>query len=102
MNEEIKIKKEVFEKLCALQCNIYEIAGSFGVTPDQVKIWCKQVYNADFEKVYTAKATKGKISLRSLQFRLAEKSPTMAIYLGRVYLNQDDKNGGKDGNTNRY
>lgn len=93
MNEEIKIKRDVFEKLCALQCDIREIAGTFGCTVDQVKIWCKKTYNADFEKVYNAKATKGKISLRSLQFRLAEKSPTMAIYLGKVYLNQDDKKG---------
>lgn len=94
MNEEIKIKKDVFEKLCALQCDIREIASTFGCSLEYLKNWCKQTYNEELEKVYSVKIAKGKISLRSLQFRLAEKSPTMAIYLGKIYLNQDDKNGG--------
>lgn len=31
---------------------------------------------------------RGKVSLRRYQFKLAEKSATMAIYLGKVYLGQ--------------
>lgn len=85
------IKKDTFERLCALQCELKEIAGAFGVTEEQVRVWCKNVYKNDFEEVYRRLSNKGKISIRNLQFKLAEKSPTMAIYLGKVYLNQDDK-----------
>ena len=31
------------------------------------------------------------MSLRRLQFRMAEKSPAMAIWLGKQYLGQTDK-----------
>lgn len=87
----IKINKEFFEKLCALQCDIKEICGACNCTEEQLKGWCYQVYNATYDEVYKIKSTKGKISLRNLQFKLAEKSPTMAIYLGKIYLNQEDK-----------
>lgn len=90
MNENV-IKKDTFEKLCALQCELKEIAGAFGVTEEHIRIWCKKVYLAEFEDVYKRTSNKGKISIRNLQFKLAEKSPTMAIYLGKVYLNQNDK-----------
>ena len=91
MDRELKISKDFFEKLCALQCDIKEICGACNCTKEQLRNWCKQAYNADYNEVYRVKSTKGKITLRNLQFKLAEKSPTMAIYLGKVYLNQDDK-----------
>lgn len=91
MEKEIKISKDFFEKLCALQCSTYEICGACNCTVEQLKNWCKQAYNAEYEEVYRVKSTKGKISLRNLQFKLAEKSPTMAIYLGKIYLNQEEK-----------
>ena len=95
MNQEIKINKDFFERLCALQCNTREICGACNCSEEQLRIWCRKTYNADYNDVYRVKATKGKISLRNLQFKLAEKSPTMAIYLGKIYLGQDDKKGGK-------
>lgn len=91
MDRELRISKDFFEKLCALQCDIKEICGACNCTEEQLRNWCKQAYNADYNEVYRVKSTKGKITLRNLQFKLAEKSPTMAIYLGKVYLNQDDK-----------
>ncbi|MBQ8892529.1 MAG: hypothetical protein IJ068_06685 [Bacilli bacterium] len=90
MDKELKISKDFFEKLCALQCDIKEICGAFNCSEEQIRNWCKKTYNADFNDVYRVKSTRGKINLRNLQFKLAEKSPTMAIYLGKVYLNQDD------------
>lgn len=87
-----KINKEFFEKLCALQCEIKEICGACNCTEEQLKDWCFQTYNITLDEVYKVKSTKGKISLRNLQFKLAEKSPTMAIYLGKLYLNQEEKN----------
>lgn len=91
MKNEVKINKDFFEKLCALQCSTREICGICNCTFEQLQEWCYQVYKAKYDDVYSVKSTKGKVSLRNLQFKLAEKSPTMAIYLGRIYLNQDDK-----------
>ena len=42
---------------------------------------------ADTFKKYSAK---GKTSLRRMQFKLAEKSAAMAIFLGKNYLGQSD------------
>ena len=42
-------------------------------------------------EVYAEKRQKGRASLRRSQFRLAEKSATMAIWLGKQYLGQKDQ-----------
>ena len=44
-----------------------------------------------FSEVYAEKRQKGRASLRRSQFRLAEKSATMAIWLGKQYLGQKDQ-----------
>ena len=44
-----------------------------------------------FSEVFAEKRQKGRASLRRLQFRLAEKSATMAIWLGKQYLGQKDQ-----------
>ena len=41
------------------------------------------------------------MSLRRTQFKLAEKNPTMAIFLGKQYLGQRDNIEVKAENTNR-
>lgn len=99
MNSENKISRDLFEKLCSLQCDTKEILGCFGVTVEQLNNWCLKTYNTTYENIYKIKSIKGKIALRNLQFKMAEKSPTMAIYLGKVYLNQDDKSN-KENNKN--
>lgn len=44
-----------------------------------------------FEDISKKKAALGKISLRRNQFKMAERSEKMAIWLGKQYLNQADK-----------
>lgn len=87
---EIEIKKDSFEKLCSMQCTLEEIAGFFNCCDDTINNWCKKTYNDNFSGVYKKKSMDGKISLRRTQFRLAEKSPVMAIWLGKQYLGQRD------------
>lgn len=86
----IKINKEEFEKLCALQCTEEEIAGFFDCTIDTICNWCKKTYNMTFLEIYKSKSAMGKISLRRSQFKLAQKSASMAIFLGKNYLGQKD------------
>ena len=86
-----EINKEHFEKLCGLQCTKDEICVFFCVTDKTLENWCQRIYNLGFSEVFRQKRGTGKISLRRNQFRLAEKNATMAIWLGKQYLNQKDK-----------
>lgn len=87
----IEIDKEQFEKLCFLQCTLGEMAGFFMCSEDTIERWCKREYKQGFAEVFSKKRGAGKISLRRAQFRLAETNPTMAIWLGKQYLGQMDK-----------
>lgn len=86
-----EINQTEFEKLCGLQCTKEEMCGWFDVTDKTLESWCKRVYKKGFSEIFSEKRSKGKISLRRTQFKLAEKSPAMAIFLGKNYLGQSDK-----------
>jgi hypothetical protein len=85
-----EIDQTQFEKLCGLQCTQEEIAGWFDCSPDTIENWCKRTYKESFSEVFSKKREAGKISLRRSQWRLAEKSAAMAIFLGKNYLGQSD------------
>lgn len=85
-----EIDQKQFESLCGLQCTIYEICDAFEVSEKTLESWCKRVYGDTFSKVFEQKRGRGKISLRRMQWRLAEKNATMAIFLGKQYLGQRD------------
>ena len=83
-----EIDKKIFENLCGLQCTLEEIAGVFDCSVDTIERWCKREYGETFAETYKKHSAKGKMSLRRIQFKLAEKSAAMAIFLGRNYLGQ--------------
>ena len=85
-----EIDQKEFESLCALQCTKEEICGFFDVSDKTLENWCKRTYSEGFSEVFKKKRGKGKISLRRAQFRLAEKSASMAIWLGKQWLGQKD------------
>ena len=85
-----EIDQKQFENLCGLQCTLEEICGWFDVTDKTLDSWCKRTYNASFSEVFKQKRGNCKISLRRMQWRLAEKNATMAIWLGKQYLDQRD------------
>ena len=87
-----EIDKTEFEKLCALQCTYKEICAWFEITDKTLNSWCKATYEKTFSDVFAEKAERGKISLRRKQFQIAEKNAAMAIFLGKNYLGQSDKN----------
>ena len=86
----VEIDKTQFEKLCAMQCTESEIAAWFGCSEDTVARWCKRTYRRSFAEVFREKREGGKASLRATQFKLAQKSPAMAIFLGKNWLGQSD------------
>ena len=86
-----KIDKKQFENLCGLQCTLLEICDFFDVEDDTLNSWCKKTYGTTFSEVFKIKRGKGQISLRRMQWKLAEKNAAMAIFLGKQYLGQKDK-----------
>ena len=87
-----QIDKTEFEKLCFLQCTEREFCSWFDVSDDTLNKWCKENYDGrTFLDVFKEKRENGMISLRRTQFQLAEKSPAMAIFLGKNLLGQTDK-----------
>lgn len=86
-----EIDTENFKKLCGLQCTLTEIAGFFDCSEDTIERWCKREQSMSFAECFTKYSAQGKISLRRVQFKLAEKSAAMAIFLGKQYLGQTDR-----------
>lgn len=80
-----------FEQLCAFQCTKLEICEWFGITDKTLDRILKEKFNESFSVVFSKKRIRGIISLRRLQFQLAERNPAMAIFLGKNYLGQKDK-----------
>lgn len=87
----IEIDKKIFENLCGLMCTLEEIASAFDCSEDTIERWCKRTYGFGFADAYKKGSAKGKMSLRRAQFKLAEKSAAMAIFLGKNYLGQTDQ-----------
>lgn len=87
-----EINKTEFEKLCFLQCTQREFCSWFDISDETLNKWCKENYDGrTFLEVFKEKRENGIISLRRTQFQLAEKSPAMAIFLGKNLLGQTDK-----------
>lgn len=84
------INRSTFENLCAIQCTKEEISSVLNISEDTLERWCKETYNQNFAVVFAEKKQVGKMSLRRSQWRLAEKNPTMSIWLGKQYLGQRD------------
>ena len=87
-----QIDKRQFEQMCEWQCTRSEIASFFDCDEKTITTWCKETYGMDFSSVCKIKAENGKSKLRHIQFRMAEAgSERMAIWLGKQWLGQTDK-----------
>lgn len=86
-----EINKGQFEKLCAIFCTEEDIADFFDCSIDTIKRFCKATYNLSFAQAYKKYSAQGRCSLRRYQFNIAEKNAAMAIFLGKNYLGQTDR-----------
>lgn len=89
--QRIEINPGTFEQLCRIQCTLDEIAAVLEVTPRTLERWCQREYGKPFKDVFEEKRLAGRASLRRMQWLLAEKSTAMAIFLGKNYLSQNDR-----------
>ncbi len=86
-----EIDKKEFEGCCKILCTKDEICDIFSINEQTLTAWCKREYGMGFCDVYKRFSAGGKKSLRRYQFELAEKNPTMAIWLGKNLLGQKDE-----------
>ena len=78
---------KLIETLAGYMCTDEEIANALDVTVDTLT----NKRNKDtFSECKLKGLGKGKVSLRRMQFRLAEKNASMAIFLGKNILGQTD------------
>ena len=87
----IEIDEDQFKALCNIQCTLVEIADWFKCSEDTIERWCKRTFDMSFADTYKKFSVGGKISLRRYQMKMAETNVTMAIWLGKQYLGQTDK-----------
>ena len=79
-----KIDYEAVKKLASIMCTQDEIASCLGCDVRTLQ------RDEEFCRLYKEGRENGKMSLRRMQFKLAEKSYAMAIFLGKQYLGQKD------------
>jgi AraC-like DNA-binding protein len=87
---QIKINWDVVDKLCGIFCTLEEIAAFCECSEDTIEKAVIKEKGMKFKDYYKIKCMKGKISLRRMQYKQAEKNPTMAIWLGKQFLGQED------------
>lgn len=84
-----EFSKDQFEYLCALQCTETEVAAFFGMGVTALVERVKETYEGKtFQEVRPGLAEVGKVSLRRIQFKHAQKSARMAEFLGTQMLDQ--------------
>jgi len=90
-----KINWDEFDKLVSYQCTQKEIAAFFNVSVDTLERACLRDRNEKLADIWDKRTFLGKVRLRKAQFEIAESkgsgAATMAIFLGKVILKQNDK-----------
>lgn len=72
------------ESLAKIQCTEAEISSILNVSARTLQ------RDKEFCRIYKKGLEDGRMSLRRTQFKLAERSTAMAIFLGKQYLGQTD------------
>jgi len=79
------------KKLAHIQCTTYEIASFLDTSVDTMNYRSKENFGRTFAEMVKEWALSGRCSLRRMQWKIAERSATMAIFLGKNMLGQADK-----------
>lgn len=82
---------DIFEQLCYIQCTQAEIASFFKTKDDTLAEKAEKHYAKPYKSIYKEFSKGGLCSLRRIQWKMAEKSAAMAIWLGKQYLDQKDQ-----------
>lgn len=86
----IEIDWEHVRGLCSIQCTRDEVASFLRISHDTLERASKREFKKKFVELRNEWSQGGKCSLRRKQWKLADKSATMAIFLGKQMLGQRD------------
>jgi len=92
------IDLEELEELAALQCTVPEAAAWFGVSASTLR---RRLKEGPWRAAWRRGKGKGRLGLRRAQLTLAEKNATMAIFLGKQILGQDEAQAKADEDSDR-
>ena len=82
----------MFEQLCGIHCTTGEIASFLKIHDDTLRVRALKQYGGDdYSAIYKKFQESGKCSLRRNQFAMSKTNASMAIWLGKQYLGQKDK-----------
>lgn len=86
----VELDWDQIEAMCAIQCTQTEILSCLGVTNKTLHSAAKRDYGKSFTDLRDEWAEGGHCSLRRKQWKLADSSAAMAIFLGKQILGQRD------------
>ena len=72
-----ELTQPVFEELAALQCEVPEILGYIGTTPEKLDRWCRRTYHMPLEAVLPMVRQDGLIEIRRASFDALRKSAAL-------------------------
>lgn len=79
-----------FKKLCYIQCTQEEICSILEMSAAVLNNRINDEYGCGFADIYNVFKAPGKASVRRSQMKMSRNNPTMAIWLGKVYLGQKE------------
>lgn len=81
-----------FDKLCGIQCTLWEISSWFDCSEDTIERRVKEEHGVSFAEYYKQKSAKGLISLRRRGYQLALNGhPAVWIFHAKNYLGMADR-----------
>lgn len=85
-----EINEAQFIKLCEIHCTLDECCAVLGCADKTLIKWCKDKYGLTFRQAFKKFSAGGKASLRRNNFIMAKENVTMAIWLSKQHLNEND------------
>ena len=82
---------DIFDNLCFIQCTLKEIAMILGCTDKTIETRVKADKGVSFYDYYNQKKGLGKLHLRRLMMRQAEKNPAIVIFMAKNHLGMADR-----------
>ena len=81
---------DIFDNLCFIQCTLKEITQVLRCSEDTIERRVKQEKGMSFADYYAQKKGLGKLHLRRLMMRQAEKNPAIVIFMAKNHLGMRD------------
>ena len=72
-----EMTRDMFEELASMQCEVPEILGYVGTTPEKLEKWCRKTYRRPLDEMVRMIRQDGLIAIRRASFEQLKKSATI-------------------------